>query len=177
MIHTATGMAAGIPPPCNPLLHCSYAPSGHFSMLALLLRFVAIGAVALGLSLLLRRINRGPGTGWWRRIRSTPDGPRPASPDGRLTEPREASEHSHRRRPRPAATRRAHPVGGRSEPVSHGVLPPWIRTIPSATLFRSGPARNPSTRSHGSSARSRRHSTDTARIPPSNTIAPWRRRR
>jgi hypothetical protein len=114
MFHTAERMAAGIPPPCSPLLHCSYEPGSHFSLLGLFLHLVIVSALVLGVPLLLRRANRGPDTGWWRRTGRVPDDPRPPSPDGGSRRLPEAADRSHRRRPRPESLSHTHRIRGRT---------------------------------------------------------------
>jgi hypothetical protein len=115
MLHNSTSVAAGIPPPCYTLLHCTYEPGAHLSMLWLVLGVVFIGTLMLGVVLLLRHAYRGPETGWWRWTSPCPDDPRPPSPHGGATRRREAFEHSHRRRPRPTSVRHDHDVGSRSK--------------------------------------------------------------
>jgi hypothetical protein len=99
MLLTSTSVAAGIPPPCSTLLHCSYEPGTHLLVPWLLLAGVFLGVLMLGVPLLLRRSTGGPETGWWRWTRPRPDGPPPLSPEGRSS-PRGSFAHSHRRRPR-----------------------------------------------------------------------------
>jgi hypothetical protein len=100
MLHISTSVAAGIPPPCSTLLHCSYEPGAHLSMPWLLLGSVLLGALMLGVPLLLRRSSGGPDTGWWRWTHHRPDGPHPLSPEGAFARPRAAFARSHRRRAR-----------------------------------------------------------------------------
>src|SRR5271167_4879454 len=110
-------IAAGIPQPCNPLFHCAYEPGAHLSVFELSVQFALMGALLVGVPLLLRLTNRGPGGGWWHRSEPPPDDPRPPLPDAGTTRPQVAPGRSHRRRP--PSLRSAHGVSRGNSPVGH----------------------------------------------------------
>ncbi len=108
MLHTATRLAAGVPPLCNPLLHCNYAAGAHISIFNLLVRFGIMATLIVGVPLVFKLSHRGPDAGWWRSTDPPPDDGGPPSPDGGTGGGGEASERSHRRRPRPGVARPTH---------------------------------------------------------------------